>query len=255
MKQDNYQYNYTDNVIAQHNMYDEKGRRIKSKKITQVLLDNLGSFEEKSTLEISCSAGYMSKIFAEHFPSLDAIDIDEKAINFANKNNSAFNINYHTMDALNMSFEKNSFDIVICNQMYEHVPDAHKLMSEIFRVLKPSGTCYFGATNRLKVIETHYGRIPFLSWLPKPLAHLYLKILGKGDHYYETLFSYWGLKKLIKKFELTDYTIQIIRSPQKFYATDVITPNSLGQRLILIFLKYFYFLSPGYVWLLKKPTK
>ncbi len=58
------------------------------------------------------------------------------------------------MDALDTVFEDNKFHVVICNQMYEHVPDPERLMNEIFRILTPGGICYFGAINRLKIIET-----------------------------------------------------------------------------------------------------
>ncbi|MBV1959948.1 MAG: methyltransferase domain-containing protein [Pseudomonadales bacterium] len=248
-----YQYDYTNNIVAQKNMYNKGARQQKSEKIVSVLEDYLGRIRDKATLEISCSAGYMSIHFSENFYHVDAIDIDEDAINHAKEINPRGNISYHTMDALNMSFEENSYDIVICNQMYEHVPDADRLMDEIYRVLRPGGICFFGATNRHKIVETHYGRIPFLSWIPKPLAHNYLKLLGKGDFYYETLLSYRKLRKLTQKFDRIDYTEKTIRSPEKYCATDMVRPGSTIQKLSIIFLKSFYFLSPGYIWLLQKP--
>ena len=94
--------------------------------------------------------------------------------------NDLANVDFKVMHALHTGFADNIFDVVVCNQMYEHVPDAEQLLQEIRRILVPGGVCYFGATNRLKVIETHYGRLPFLSFLPKPLANLYLRILGLG---------------------------------------------------------------------------
>jgi len=253
MTHEKYQCNFTENKIAHRFMYDKDSRKLKSDKIIRVLAEQFDSFENKTALEASCSAGYMSVYLGSHFPILDAIDIDEEAIKNARAKNSKKNIIYHKMDALNMSFEDSSYDIVICNQMYEHVPNANRLMDEIYRVLKPGGICFFGATNRHKIIETHYGRIPFLSWLPKPLAHRYLRLLGKGDFYYETLLSYRKLKILTKKFDCIDYTKEIIRSPAKYCATDVVRPGSTVQKLSIVFLKFFYFLSPGYIWLLQKP--
>jgi SAM-dependent methyltransferase len=44
------------------------------------------------------------------------------------------------IDVTDIPFEANTFDIVFCNHVLEHVPDYHKAMSEIFRVLKPGGT-------------------------------------------------------------------------------------------------------------------
>jgi SAM-dependent methyltransferase len=43
------------------------------------------------------------------------------------------------MDVENITFPDNTFDVVLCNHVLEHVPDDKKAMSEIFRVLKPGG--------------------------------------------------------------------------------------------------------------------
>jgi len=44
------------------------------------------------------------------------------------------------LDILNLPFEENSFDILICNHVLEHIPDDTAAMKEIFRVLKKDGT-------------------------------------------------------------------------------------------------------------------
>lgn len=43
------------------------------------------------------------------------------------------------MDITNITFPDNTFDIIICNHVLEHVPDDRKAMSELFRALKPGG--------------------------------------------------------------------------------------------------------------------
>ena len=43
------------------------------------------------------------------------------------------------MDVQNIPFEDNSFDVIMCNHVLEHVPDDKKAMSEFFRVMKPGG--------------------------------------------------------------------------------------------------------------------
>lgn len=42
-------------------------------------------------------------------------------------------------DAMNLSFDDNSLDIVISNDVFEHVPDIQKTVQELYRVLKPGG--------------------------------------------------------------------------------------------------------------------
>jgi len=42
-------------------------------------------------------------------------------------------------DICNLPFEENSYDIIFCNHVLEHIPDDTKAMQELYRVLKPSG--------------------------------------------------------------------------------------------------------------------
>lgn len=60
------------------------------------------------------------------------------------------NINYVSADLLsplamekfdltNIPYEDNIFDAILCNHILEHIPDDHKAMQELLRVLKPKG--------------------------------------------------------------------------------------------------------------------
>lgn len=55
-------------------------------------------------------------------------------------------IRYDVVDVEQIPFEDDSFDIVIANYMLYHAPNREQALSEIRRVLKPSGTL-FAATN------------------------------------------------------------------------------------------------------------
>ena len=46
-------------------------------------------------------------------------------------------------DITNLPFEENSFDLIICNHVLEHIPDDIKAMKELFRVMKTGGTGIF----------------------------------------------------------------------------------------------------------------
>ncbi|TKD59167.1 class I SAM-dependent methyltransferase [Flavobacterium sp. ASW18X] len=56
-------------------------------------------------------------------------------------------------DICNLPFKDNEFDVILCNHVLEHIPDDHKAMSELFRVMKPGGWGIFQIpqdTNRAK---------------------------------------------------------------------------------------------------------
>ena len=51
-------------------------------------------------------------------------------------------VDYQVIDIQNIPYQDASFDIVIANMMLYHVPDLHKGLSEVRRVLKPGGSFY-----------------------------------------------------------------------------------------------------------------
>jgi 2-polyprenyl-3-methyl-5-hydroxy-6-metoxy-1,4-benzoquinol methylase len=251
MRGSKYQYGFSERYSGA--MYDEARRTQKGNKMLAIVGEVCGALASKSLLDIGCSTGIMSRLYGESFGRVIGIDIDAPAVDHARQTNASSHVAFLVKSADDTGFDSESFDVVSCTHIYEHVPDAGKMMSEIHRLLRPGGICYFTAGNRLHLIEPHY-RLPLLSVIPKPLAHIYLRLLGKGDRYYENHLSLWGLKKLVSRFEVTDYTRKIIQDPVKYFATEMIAPNSLKQKLVLRVLNTAYFLSPTYVWILRKES-
>lgn len=56
-------------------------------------------------------------------------------------------VQFQQMDALNMRFENDTFDIVWSLEMEPHIPDKNKMVDELMRVLKPGGTLVLGGWN------------------------------------------------------------------------------------------------------------
>lgn len=247
-----YQFDFSKILPAA--MYDCEAREKKAKTMLAVFKDyfktDLKSF---SLLDFGCSTGFISHHLACYFGQVLGIDIDGPAIDFARKNFNKPNLEFVKIDSQKIDFPENTFDVTICAHIYEHVPDAEMLMSEIYRVLKSEGVCYFAAGNRFRIMEPHY-HLPFLSAIPRPLAHAYLRLAGRGKFYYEKHLSFWGLKKLTSCFEYIDYTRPIIAHPAIFGADYMIRPDSNTAKLAKFISKYAYWLCPTYIWLLRKPA-
>lgn len=233
-------------------LYKKAPRRIRAIRIIKTLEDFLGKgkLKELTLLDVGSSTGIMDDVLATRFKEVLGIDIEKAAVRYAKQNFKRRNLKFKIDDAMNLSLGNDSFDIVICSQVYEHVPDPKKLFSEIYRVLKPGGICYLAAINGLWLWEPHY-KLPFLSWPPKILSNLYVKLSGRADKYYENPRTYWGLQKLTRDFICSEYTQKILKEPKKFgYGT--LTKRYVRYPLWLLspFLKY---LTPTFFWLLKKP--
>lgn len=251
-----YTYQHGFSLMHPEEMFDTEQRTRKAMKTLSVLSEHLAAHgrdpAEMTLLDIGCSTGFLTQVYGTVFGRVVGVDIDEAGVAFATDNNQCPNVDFLVADSMALRLEDNSFDCVTCTHIYEHVPDARRLVSEIHRVLKPGGICYFAAGNRLKFMEAHY-RLPLLSAIPKPLGHLYIRLAGKADHYYETHLSLWGLRRLVRDFQVTDYTTWIITDPERFHSTDMLAPGSLKQRLSLLILRAAYWLCPTYIWILRKP--
>lgn len=249
-EQRGYQYDFSATAPSVH---DTEGRIRKAKTMVAVLDDYFEvPLQDLHVLDVGASTGIIDNYLADHFKIVHGIDIDTEAIRFANETFRKDNLTFCRGDALETKFPEDSFDIVICSQVYEHVPDAYAMISEIFRVLRPGGVCYFAAGNRLRWNEPHYN-LPLLSAIPRPLAHVYIRATGKASHYHELHYSYWGLKRLVKPFEIFDYTVKMINSPDRFGVEYMIPPGTRNQTMALTVAKHAYWLVPGYIWLLRKP--
>lgn len=88
------------------------------------------------------------------------------------------------MNGNTIPFDDTSFDLVISNQVMEHVENLDNVLSEIQRVLKPGGIILSLFPDKGVWREGHCG-VPFLHWFPKNShARIYyaagFRVLGFG---------------------------------------------------------------------------
>lgn len=57
-------------------------------------------------------------------------------------------------DICNLPFADNSYDVILCNHVLEHIPDDAKAMQELYRVMKPGGWGIFQIPQDLNRAET-----------------------------------------------------------------------------------------------------
>jgi len=85
-------------------------------------------------------------------------------------------------DATSLPFKDQSFGFVLCNDVLEHVRDQAELTQELFRILARGGAAYVQCANKYQIIEPHF-LLPFLSWVPRPVADIYVKVARRGESY------------------------------------------------------------------------
>jgi len=79
------------------------------------------------------------------------------------------------MDITDMKYEDDSFDVVICNHVLEHISDDRKAMAELYRVLKPNGWAILQVPISLSLYQTYEDPL-----VKSPEERE--KIFGQNDH-------------------------------------------------------------------------
>lgn len=245
-----YQYNYSE---IQPSIFNSDRRNRKAETIVRVCQDFIGAgdLSQLHLLDVGSSSGIIDNYLADHFGQVDGIDIDAPAMAHARESFCKANLRFEHGDAMHIDLPDSSIDVVVCTQIYEHVSDAHRMFEEIFRVLKPEGFCYFSGSNRMMFMEPHH-RLPFLSLLPRSWAHRYVRITGRGTHYHELHFSYWGLKRLCEEFRIIDYSARVVEDPDKYGVDYMVKKGTLKWRVAKAVANYMPWAAPA-MWILQKP--
>lgn len=227
-------------------MHDETGRRTKARKIIEVLRHFTGrdSFEGMNVLDLGCSTGFIADELREAGATAFGVDIDVPGLAAASKR-FGDRVGFVCGDGEQLPFPDESVDLVVFNQIYEHVVDPDAVMRDLRRVLKPGGVAYLGLGNRLQVMEPHH-KLPFLSWLPYGAADQYMRLAGKGEAYHERFRIRRNLQRLCTGLNVWDYTYTVIAEPDRFSARDMV-PGAL-ERLPRPLVRLLDPIIPTYLW-------
>ena len=116
------------------------------KRQTKAIHKILKKYNGKDMLEIGSYA--WSEWFTEDIKpkKLTCINISETSLAngrvWAEKKNLSFNVDFHLMDANNLTFPDESFDLVYGGAILHHL-NIEQTMTHIFRILRPGGSIMF----------------------------------------------------------------------------------------------------------------
>jgi len=114
-------------------------------------------------------------------------------------------------DICKLPFDANSYDVIFCNHVLEHIPDDTKAMQELYRVLKPGGYGVFQIPQDLSREKTFEDD----SILDKKER---AKIFGQYDHVRVYGLDYFDkLRSIGFKVEEVDFTANLSEEEIKKY--------------------------------------
>jgi ubiquinone/menaquinone biosynthesis C-methylase UbiE len=99
-------------------------------------------------LEIGFGEGYGTNLLADHLNRITALDVNKKAVDYANGKYGDDNCKFQHYNGNRLPYSDQHFDAVISFQVIEHIGDDHQFVKEIQRVLKKNGIAVITTPNR-----------------------------------------------------------------------------------------------------------
>jgi 2-polyprenyl-6-hydroxyphenyl methylase/3-demethylubiquinone-9 3-methyltransferase len=153
-------------------------------------IESITNLDGKRALDVGCGGGILAESLSKAGAAVTGIDLSTKALKVAELHQleSGTTVHYRSISAEDLAKEESqSYDVVTCMEMLEHVPDPASVVQACANLCKPGGHIFFSTLNRNPK-----------SYLFAIIGAEYiLQLLPKGTHQYE---------KFIKPSELAQFT-------------------------------------------------
>jgi 2-polyprenyl-3-methyl-5-hydroxy-6-metoxy-1,4-benzoquinol methylase len=119
------------------------------------LIQRYVDVQGKKILDGGCGSGQYVKALLQSGADAYGIEYDEEKMAQFGLENPVWASRVQAGNLETMEFETGSFDVVLMNEVLEHVPNEFLALREIHRVLKSNGYLIIFSPNRLYPFETH----------------------------------------------------------------------------------------------------
>jgi SAM-dependent methyltransferase len=101
-------------------------------------------------LDVGCGEGHITARMHEVFPGAEFSALDYSLSAIARANHLFPGIDFVVADACTPPYKADYFDAIVCNNLFEHVPDPLRLLSALRRVTKPGGHLIISTPSRYR---------------------------------------------------------------------------------------------------------
>ena len=104
--------------------------------LTENVLSNLPR-KSGRILDVGCGDGFLAYLLTQRGTEVVGIDISSYRIKYAHE--KCPKADFIIADGRHLPLGNKKFKFVVCCEVFEHVPDYHRIINEIFRVIKKNG--------------------------------------------------------------------------------------------------------------------
>jgi 2-polyprenyl-6-hydroxyphenyl methylase/3-demethylubiquinone-9 3-methyltransferase len=114
-------------------------------------IERFADIADKTVLDVGCGGGILTEALARAGAHATGLDLAQDALNVASQHAAehgvAVNYQCGAVEAL-ASSQPESFDLITCMEMLEHVPDPAAIVQACAQLLKPGGQLFMSTINR-----------------------------------------------------------------------------------------------------------
>jgi len=114
--------------------------RARERFVASALESLRGHERPRRALNLGSGEGDLDRLIASYVETLASCDVNPADVETARRlNHDVANAEYSVQNGEALTYEDESFDVVLCLEVIEHVDDPEALLDEIVRVLAPGG--------------------------------------------------------------------------------------------------------------------
>lgn len=164
------------------------------------VLDNANGLFGKNVLDVGCGGGILSESMAKQGAQVTGLDMGKEPLEVARlhalETQTSLTYIQSTIEE-HAEQNPNSYDVITCMEMLEHVPDPLSIIRACEKLVKPGGHVFFSTLNR-----------NFKSYLFAIVgAEKVLKIVPRGTHHHEKFIKPSELLKMVDQTNLLELGI------------------------------------------------
>ena len=159
-----------------------------------------------SVLEVGCGSGAFLVAASARFNQVAGIDQALRWLILAKKRleEKQLDVPLVCCYAEYLPFDENSFDLVVAEDVIEHLRQQEAFLVECHRVINRRGNLFLKAPNRFSITPEPHVRVWGVGFLPRKWMNSYVRLFSNLPYNDTKLLSFFETKRLLKRASFRD---------------------------------------------------